>query len=214
MPSLKKIPTPRQQMKISLLVIFSSLFLACTESNRSLPYLGDSEEVNGEIVHYKIPEFSYLNQDSNQVSNTSLSSKIYVADLFFTSCPSICPKVKQQMMRIAKNFENENNLVFLSMSIDYRKDSIPVLQRYAQKLGISSDRWHLVQLEKEKVSEVANQYFNVAFEDENAPGGFDHSGRLILVDQEGHIRSHCDGTDPKSVDGFISDIDQLIQEIG
>ncbi|NND34004.1 MAG: SCO family protein [Saprospiraceae bacterium] len=197
-----------------LMVLISVGLIACGNSDKPLPYLGDSEEVNGEMIHYQVPEFSYLDQDSNTVSNTTLAGQIYVADLFFTSCPSICPKVKQNMLRINKAFEEEKRLAFLSLSIDYRRDSIPVLKRYSQKLGIDSQRWHLVQLQKEEISQVANQYFNVAFEDENAPGGFDHSGRLILVDPKGHIRAHCDGTDPESVDGFIQDIDQLLHEVG
>ena len=184
---------------------------ACqTGTNKPLPYLGDSEEIDGEMVYYQVPSFDYLNQDSLPVSDQSLKGNIYIADLFFTSCPSICPKVKQQLLRIDKRFSDADRLKFLSMSIDYRKDSIPVLKRYAEKLGIDTKRWNLVQLPKDEISSVANQYFNVAFEDESAPGGFDHSGRLILVDQDGHIRSHCDGTDAESVDGFIKDIAQLL----
>ena len=201
-------------MMKSVLSILCVLLLACGGSNKPLPYLGDSEEVNGEMIHYKVPDFEYLDQDSSVVSNNSLAGQIYVADLFFTSCPSICPKVKQQMLRINKAYEGDERLAFLSLSIDYRKDSIPVLKRYSQKLGIDSKRWHLVQLKKEEISTVANQYFNVAFEDENAPGGFDHSGRLILVDPDGHIRAHCDGTDPASVDDFIKDIGKLLSEVG
>jgi protein SCO1/2 len=86
------------------------------------------------------------------------------------------------------------------------------LKNYAEKLQIPSDRWHLVQLRKDQIEKVANQFFNIAFEDESAPGGFDHSGRLILVDREGHIRAHCDGTDPESVDGFAVDIEKLLHE--
>jgi protein SCO1/2 len=99
------------------------------------------------------------------------------------------------------------------MSIDYRKDSVPVLKKYSEKLGIQSDDWHLVQLKKEQINAVANQFFNVAFEDDSAPGGFDHSGRLILIDGQGHIRSYADGTDPDSVDKLAGDIRRLFHEM-
>ena len=117
------------------------------------------------------------------------------------------------MLRLREKFGERDDFKFLSMSIDYRKDSVPTLKKYAEKLGIESQNWHLVQLRKDQINEVANQFFNVAFEDESAPGGFDHSGRLILVDGEGHIRSYCDGTDPKSVDKLAKDISILFHEM-
>lgn len=188
---------------VLLLIPFG--FLACN-SDKSLPYLGESEEINGQVVHYTIPSFEFMDQDNNLVSNQTLKGNAYIADFFFTSCPTICPKVKSQMLRLRKEFADRDDFKFLSMSIDYRKDSIPVLRRYAEKLGIDSRNWHLVQLRKDEINERANQFFNVAFEDESAPGGFDHSGRLILVDGDGHIRSYCNGTDPESVDKLAKDI--------
>ncbi len=188
------------------------LMSACQQGSQSLPYLGEKEITEDDTVYYTIPSFEFLDQDSNTVSNKTLAGKAYVTDFFFTSCPTICPKVKQQMLRLQDQFEDPAKLQFLSMSIDYRKDSIPVLKRYAEKIGIESDQWHLVQLEKGQVDKTANDFFNIAFEDENAPGGFDHSGRLILVDGNGHVRAHCNGTDADSVDGFAEDIKTLLNE--
>lgn len=165
------------------------------------------------MQHYTVPAFEFVDQDSHIVSNQTLSGNAYIADFFFTSCPTICPKVKTQMLRLHEQFRDRNDLKFLSMSIDYRKDSVPRLKKYGEKLGIESGSWHLVQLKKEEINAVANQFFNVAFEDESAPGGFDHSGRLILVDGQGHIRSYCDGTDPESVDKLAGDIRKLFHEM-
>jgi protein SCO1/2 len=117
------------------------------------------------------------------------------------------------MLRLREQLDDSKDLKFLSMSIDYRKDSVPVLKKYSEKLGIQSDDWHLVQLKKEQINAVANQFFNVAFEDDSAPGGFDHSGRLILIDGQGHIRSYADGTDPDSVDKLAGDIRRLFHEM-
>ncbi len=198
-------------MKSFAAFLFCSLLvLACKNNEATLPYLGESEEIKGEMKYYRVPSFQFLNQDSVEVSDVSLAGKAYIADFFFTSCPSICPKVKRQMLKLDKKFQGEGRLKFLSMSVDYRRDSIPVLKEYSKKLDIDTERWHLVQLRKDNMSKIANQYFNVALEDESAPGGFDHSGRLILVDGDGHIRSHCDGTDPESVDKFADDIATLL----
>lgn len=196
---------------ISLLIILIIGFASCNYEPKSLPYMGEKKEVDGALVNYTVPPFTFVNQDSSVVSNNSLAGEPYVADFFFTSCPTICPKVKQQMLRLYNEFDQEP-LSLLSMSIDYHRDSIPVLKKYSTQLNVSSDRWHFVQLKKDEMSSVANQYFNVAYEDESIPGGFDHSGRLILVDGTGHIRAACDGTDPDSVDDFMEDIKTLLDE--
>jgi protein SCO1/2 len=90
---------------------------------------------------------------------------------------------------------------------------VPRLKQYARKLGVSADRWHFVTGEKEEIYGIAEDYFSVATEDPDAPGGYDHSGRLILVDPKGHVRSFCDGTDPEAVDEFIDDIEKLLHEM-
>ena len=195
------------------LLVGTTLVAGCGETaDDRLPFLGDTIIENGDTIYYTIPDFDYINQDSVHVTNETLAGKPYVADFFFTSCPTICPKVKSQMIRLHDMLGPQHSITFLSMSIDYRKDSVPILKRYVDKLEIDDDHWHFVQLKKDEIESVANQYFNIAFEDESAPGGFDHSGRLILVDGEGRIRSHCNGTDPESVDQFANDIRLLLDE--
>ncbi len=201
----------RSTLKVEfILMLMVATFLQCQRDSGALPYIGERQIINGDTQYYRIPEFSFIAQDSSMVTNQSLAGTPYVTDFFFTSCPTICPKVKQQMMRLQKTFNRSDQLQFLSMSIDYRKDSIPALRRYADKLGIDDAQWHLVQLKKDQIESVANQFFNIALEDPSAEGGFDHSGRLILVDGNGHVRAHCDGTDPSSVDAFAKDIKRLL----
>ncbi|MBY5959051.1 SCO family protein [Membranicola marinus] len=197
--------------------IFCMLFfqiLGCQSNQEApLPILGIPEiQKNGDTLFHTIPEFSLVDQDSNKVTNSTFKNKVYVADFFFTSCPSICPIMTRQMKRIYEQFEHENKLMFLSHSIDTRHDSVPVLKAYADRLNINHDKWRFVTGDKSEIYALANDYFNVAYEDEDAPGGYDHSGKLILVDSQGHIRSFCDGTDPESVDEFMKDIAQLLNE--
>lgn len=175
----------------------------------TLPILGFKEE--GDDYH-QIPDFDFINQDSQRVTNATFADKAYVADFFFTSCPTICPKVKQQMLRIHERFKEEDQLLLLSHSIDTRYDTVPVLKAYAEKLGVSSEKWHFVTGEHDEIYEIADDYFSIAIVNPDAPGGFDHSGRLILVDQNRHVRAFCDGTDPASVDAFMDDIDQLLKQ--
>ncbi len=117
------------------------------------------------------------------------------------------------MKRIYDHFENETRLMFISHSIDTRHDSVPVLKAYADKLNIDDAKWKFITGDKTEIFAIANDYFNVAYEDEDSPGGYDHSGKLILVDPNGHIRSFCEGTDPEAVDQFMKDIDNLLDEV-
>ncbi len=185
---------------------------ACRESPRRLPILGERDIVNGDTVYPTIPDFAFIDQDSQIVTNETFRGKVYVADFFFIHCPTICPKVKANALRIYEKFRDDDRVMLLSHSIDVKNDTVGALKRYAQKLGIDSRRWKLVTGEHDAIYGIADDYFSVATVNPEAPGGFDHSGRLILVDTNRHVRSFCDGTDARDVDRFMKDIDALLQE--
>lgn len=178
-----------------------------------LPILGEREIVNGDTVYHTIPDFEFINQDSQAITNETLGDLAYVADFFFISCPTICPKTTKQMLRIHDHFKADGRLKLVAHTIDPKRDDVAALGRYAKNLGVSSDKWHFLTGEKDKLFEIADDYFSIAIEDADAPGGFDHSGRLILIDKNGRIRSFCDGTDPGDVDRFINDIQILLDEM-
>jgi protein SCO1/2 len=203
------------------LILFSLLFIillltssACggNKQQKSLPYIGHYEIVNDKKIYPIIRDFSFKDQDSSLVSKTTFNNKIYIADFFFINCPTICPKVKAQMKRVYDHFEKEDRLMFLSHSIDTKYDTIPALKKYQTKLGVDGNKWKFVTGEKDSLYAIAADYFSVAKEDKEAPGGFDHSGRLLLIDKNFHVRSFCDGTDPDSVNDFIKDIEILLDE--
>jgi len=150
-----------------------------------------------------------------EVTNATYKGKIQVVDFFFTSCPSICPKVAAQMNRIQSHVEDYNDVILLSHTLDPRRDTIPVLAKYAEKIGAEDDLWHFLHGDKDLIYDLANEdYFVAALEDEDAPGGFDHSGKILLLDKEARIRSFCDGTDPDSVDDFMKKLDDLRSAYG
>lgn len=182
--------------------------------NKKLPILGRQEIVGNDTVYQQIGDFRFMNQDSTWVTNETFAEKIYVADFFFTSCPSICPLMKKQMLRVYRAFENDPRVAFLSHSIDPRHDTIPVLKKYADDLGVSSAQWHFVTGPRETVYALAEKsYMVAALEDENAPGGFIHGGHFILVDPNRHIRGIYDGTDETSVNQLMKDIPLLLREL-
>jgi protein SCO1/2 len=168
--------------------------------------------MNGDTVYHAIPDFSFLNQDSQVITNESFTDKAYVADFFFISCPTICPKMTKQMLRIYHHFENDDRLLLLAHSIDPKRDTVGALKVYSHNLGVSSSKWHFVTGNQDSIYSIADDYFSIALVDSTAQGGFDHSGRIILVDKNRHIRSYCDGTDEKDVTRFMKDIERLLNE--
>jgi protein SCO1/2 len=199
---------------IAMLIGMFSLF-ACGDHDACtpLPILGERQYVAGDTLFHTIPDFVFLGQDSQLVTPATFEGKIYAADFFFISCPTICPKVKQQMLRLYDTFKEEPRLLLLSHSIDVRHDTVPRLKAFSTKLGVDGDKWLFVTGEEDALFGIADQYFSIARRDEDAPGGFDHSGRIILVDQLGRVRSFCDGTDEQSVDLFMRDIRCLLDEM-
>lgn len=197
-------------------VIAVSLLISCdpVRKKTTLPILGNRDvTAGGDTIYPKVPDFSFTDQDGMQVDNNTFAGKAYVVDFFFIHCPTICPKVKAQAKRIYDRFSNEPSLLMLSHSIDTKNDTVAALHEYARKLGIDTKRWHLVTGDHDAIYGMADDYFSVAVEDASMPGGFDHSGRLILVDKDRHVRSFCDGTNPKEVDRFMEDIQLLLDEM-
>ncbi len=201
-------------LPLFLVLVLSSGCELLNSEPEPLPILGqkDIDPQTGDTLYHTIPDFAFIDQDSQLVTNETFAGKAYVVDFFFLSCPTICPKVTRQMLRIYERFENDDRLLLLAHTIDPKRDSVPRLREYAQNLGVRSDKWHFVTGDKDAIYEIADDYFSIAIENPDAPGGFDHSGRIILVDKNRHIRSFCNGTDPKSVDKFIRDIEQLLEQ--
>lgn len=192
---------------------------SCEEEKKELPIYEERVEekmVEGKKVYEKvkleIPDFLFYNQDSTPITAATFKDKIYITDFFFTSCPTICPMTKREMLRLYDVFEKDKEIVFLSHSIDTRYDSVAVLKRFADNLEVSSDRWHFVTGEKEEISRMARIYQIAAMEDKEAPGGYNHSGRFVLLDKKRRVRGYYDGTDPESVDELITDVRILQKE--
>ena len=201
----------RMKKYLSAALLFV-LFSAC--NNPQLPVYGDkiSIEKDGTIdsMDYQLPDFTLTDQEGNNISYSG--KKILVADFFFTSCPSICPKMMKEMLRVQEKYEKNDEVQILSFSIDPVRDSVPRLKTYANKLGIESLRWHLLTGNKDSIYNLAEKFLVSAEEDPDAPGGHIHSGNFILVDKHKRIRGYYDGTDETSVNKLLEEMDMLIRE--
>ncbi len=199
---------------ILLFLVSSSIFAGCSSSaHKKLPLLGRHQYIETEqgtdTIFHTIRPFSFIDQDSNRVTNQTFEGKIYVADFFFTSCPSICPLMKVQLLRVYDTYKKNPKVAILSHSIDPDYDQVPVLKAYAQRLEVDTDKWHFVTGNKDSIYSMAQTAYYIGVRDD---GSFEHSGKFILVDSQKHIRGVYDGTDEKAVDKLLADIDILLQE--
>ena len=204
-----------QQKRIPLSrIVFVFLVVLGCQQEKKLPFLGPKEVgKQGDTLYHKIPDFKFLNQDSLWVSQKDMAEKIYVADFFFTTCPTICPKMKTQLLRIYDKFAEDDRVRILSHTIDPEYDGVRVLKDYAKKLNITSPRWNLVTGKKSDIYRLGEKsYMVTAQEDANEEGGFVHSGAFILVDQNRHVRGIYDGTKEEDVNHLIEDMTLLLKE--
>lgn len=209
-------------MKKNTLLFLLILFTACQPSKTRLPIFGEREGVetrlvNGQTVtdtvYHTIPDFAFVNQDSAVISAKTFSDKIYVANFFFTSCPTICPKMQTQLLKVYQEFKGNPGVMFLSHSIDPRHDTVPVLSEYARNIGAEGTQWQFVTGDKAKVFAIAQKsYFVSALEDENEPGGLVHSGALVLIDKQKRIRGLYDSTEEADVNRLKDHIRILLAE--
>ena len=147
--------------------------------------------LNGE--KRKVPEFSFLNQDSLLVSNEDYNGKVYLIDFFFTSCPTICPLMSKNLVELQNEFREFDEFGVASFTINPEYDTPRILKEYAEAYGITDMDWHLLTGESEEILNLANVGFNIyAAADPNVPGGFEHSGLFALVDKNGFLRSRLD----------------------
>ena len=141
----------------------------------------------------KVPDFEFLNQDSVLVSNKDMLGKVYVVEFFFTSCPTICPIMTQNLLELQNTFGDKDDFGIISITIDPIRDTPSRLKRYAEKKGVSMDNWHFLTGERDKIYQLAQEgFYMIALEDEAAAGGFEHSGLFALIDKEGNLRSRRD----------------------
>jgi protein SCO1/2 len=204
-----------QQKRIQLSkIVFVFLVVLGCQQEKKLPFLGPKEvREQGDTLYHKIPDFKFLNQDSLWVSQKNMAGKIYVADFFFTTCPTICPKMKTQLLRIYDKFAEDDRVRILSHTIDPEYDGVRVLKEYAKKLNINSPRWNLVTGKKSDIYRLGEKsYMVTAQEDANEEGGFVHSGAFILVDKNRHVRGIYDGTKEEDVNHLIEDMTLLLKE--
>lgn len=179
-------------------------------------------DVNGDVQNRKAPEFGFTDQDGEIFTSQQLDGKVYVVDFFFTSCPSICPIMTANMMKLQKRFSGFSDFHQVSFTVDPTRDTPEALKQYASTRQINLSKWTFLTGEQDSLYAVAYDYLSSAMEDSTAVGGFLHTEYFILVDKEGNIRSRkdeqgnvigvYDGTAAQDIRDLIDDIKVLMAE--
>ena len=169
------------------------------------------------------PKFELISQDNVKISNETYKGKVYVLEFFFTTCPTICPKMNQSMLGIEKKFFGNPNFGIVSITIDPVHDTPSVLKEHAALLGVTSSNWNFLTGDRQTIFDLSNKGFNLyAGQTDKVKGGFEHSGLFALIDKNGNIRCrkdgfgnpilYYDGLDKVGVRNIQQDISILLEE--
>ena len=214
---LKKLKTLLIVLVI-LSVVLITLFYFVLKPQKSLPIYTPSM-VNIELVdttvqhianNHFIADFAFTNQNGKTITQNDYEGKIYVADFFFTTCPTICPMMTDNMVWLQEKIKNNPKVMLLSHSVTPDIDSVPVLKAYAQKKGVLDSKWNLVTGDKKDIYYIARKsYLAVKTGKPSELYNMVHTENFVLVDQKRRVRGFYDGTKREEVEKLLADINFL-----
>ncbi|KIO50677.1 SCO family protein [Flavobacterium hibernum] len=208
-----------------VLIVFSavtiSLFYSALKPQKTLPIYNPAD-VNPELVdstvqykskYHTIADFSFVNQNGDTITQKNYEGKIYVADFFFTTCGSICPKMTTNLEEVQKAVLNNPKVMLLSHTVFPEVDSIPVLKEYAVKHHVVDSKWNLVTGDKKEIYTMARKsYLAVKLGRPDQLYDMVHTENFVLVDQKRRVRGFYDGTNKEEIKRLLEDINFLSQE--
>lgn len=179
------------------------------------------EMVNPELLQvgigHRIGDFSFKNQNNEYVGLDEVKGNVFVAEYFFTTCGTICPRMTEQMTRVQKKFRGQDNFKILSFTVNPEIDTVEVMRKYATKHSALDGQWHFLTGDKEKLYALARNSFFVLKPAEatnlgDAESDFIHTNNFVLVDQKQRIRGYYDGTSIIEVNQLMKDIELLLNK--
>jgi len=162
----------------------------------------------------KVPAFSFTNQDGKTITNKDYDGKVFLVEFFFTTCPTICPRMSKNLVQIQESFNGFEDFGVASFTINPDHDTPEVLKQYAEQYGMTNPNWHLMTGNVEVIYELANTGFNLyTAKDDEVEGGFEHSGNFALIDKNGFIRSRVMNENPIIFyNGMISESEKMDED--
>lgn len=207
----------------SLSGVILFLFYRALTPKKILP-IYQPAEVSFELVdstlqhvkkYHRIANFQLTNQNGHIVTQQDYENKIYVADFFFTTCPSICPIMTDNMGYVQSQILDDPNVKLLSFSVTPEIDSVPQLKKYALEKGVKDEKWNLLTGDKKEIYTLARKSYFVAKEDgDGGPHDMIHTENFVLIDPDKRIRGYYDGTDRAAMQTLLEDMTTLKNEYG
>ena len=216
--------SPKKVLLLGVLIlvpVLAFLFLKFFGTNHyTLPtYLpvvtdtGDALVRNGDTVFHQIPDFRLISQTGKTVTQTDLASKVYVANFFFASCKDVCKKMTANLLEVQEAFKDNAKVKIVSYTVDPERDSVAVLNAYANTYGAKPDQWYFLTGPRAQIYHLAQEGYKLpAMQAPSIIPDFIHSEKLLLIDEEKHVRGIYNGTNPEDVDRLITEIKVLLQE--
>lgn len=183
---------------------------------KPLPILGPVHGVNanGDSMYHAIDDFEFTDQLQRKVTNQNFEGCVYVANFFFATCPSVCPRVNSNLQRVYDRYKTNPKVKFISHTIDPDHDKPEILLQYAKSLNVNNDKWYFVTGIKDSLYALAyRSYLIRAGQGDAMPVSFEHDPTLTLVDNNRHIRATVDGLAPEKMDELIDAIQLLLTEM-
>ncbi len=203
-------------LMLSMVIIY--LFYNALQPEKTLPVYQPSmvsQELVDSTLHYKkkyhtISDFKLINQNGNVITQKDYEDKIYVADFFFTTCPTICPIMTKNMAQIQNSILDDTDVLLLSHSVTPAIDSVAQLKKYANEKGVIDSKWNLVTGDKKQIYQLARKsYLAVKTDGDGGPYDMIHTENFILVDKEKRIRGFYDGTNTEEIEKLLKDLEIL-----
>ncbi len=215
----------KYKIYILLWIVFSAVFLTAAikllTPEKTLKIYNPAD-VNPELVdstmqyiskYHTIADFSFTNQNGKIITQKDYEDKIYVADFFFTTCGSICPKMTTNLKDVQKAFANNPKVMLLSHTVFPETDSVSVLKQYAIKHNVDGNKWNLVTGDKKEIYTMARKsYLAVKLGKPEELYDMVHTENFVLVDSKRRVRGFYDGTNKEEVQKLIEDINWLIED--
>ncbi|NNL02809.1 MAG: SCO family protein [Eudoraea sp.] len=208
-----------KRKNISVIILLISLLLSCNHSSKRILPIYNPVDFNPELVdkslqtkteNHTVSDFQLINQNGDTITQESYKDKVYVVDFFFTRCPTICPIMTNNIGKLQKEFINNDDIMFLSLSVTPEIDSVSVLQEYAKNKGVINTKWNITTGDKKHIYNLARKsYFAVVEQGDGGLQDFIHTPNFILVDKKKQIRGIYNGTSDKELVRLIDDLKVL-----